>query len=180
MAEADKAFLPTHNEYIALERHVLQDNITLCDTKSGILLGFSALVILWCFDRLSEAAQHWSASLFLMKLEAILYGIAVLALLATIIFAWRVVKPRIRPSEDHIFWDSKIFRESETIFASRIQCAAPDALATDMLRHLHVLGGICREKFANFRRATISAQFSALIVFMAVCTRVAARLIDGL
>jgi hypothetical protein len=49
-----------------------------------------------------------------------------------------------------------------------IQSADPEVLATDMIRHLHILAGVCRSKLADFRRTTTAAQLF-LFVLLVVC-----------
>ena len=181
MAEAEKPFMPTHNEYVFVERHALQDNIILCDAKCGILLGFGALTLLWCLDKLLALSGN-GAERHLMSfatLEELLYAFAILALLVTVAFAWRVIRPRIQHSHDHIYWGSKVFTQPKTDFTIAIQKTDPDVLATDMLHHLHVLAGICRAKFANFERAIIAAQCAAGFVFLAVCVRITANFVQA-
>jgi hypothetical protein len=181
MAEAEKPFMPTHNEYVLVERHVLQDNITLCDAKCGILLAFGTLALLWCLDKLltltGNVPDHHLITF--ATIEELLYAFAVLALLTTVIFAWKVIRPRIQHSQDHMYWGSKVFTQSQTDFTIAIQKADQDVLATDMLHHLHVLAGVCREKFANFERAIIAAQYAAGFILLAVCVQVTANLVQA-
>jgi hypothetical protein len=181
MAEAEKPFMPTHNEYVFVERHALQDNIILYDAKCGILLAFGTITLLWCLDKLvlltGKGPDHHLSTF--ATIEALLYAFAVLALLVTVIFTWKVIRPRIQHSHDHIYWGSKVFTQSQKDFTIAIQKADQDVLAIDMLHHLHVLAGICREKFANFERAIIAAQCAAGFIFLAVCVQVTANLIQA-
>jgi hypothetical protein len=177
MAETEKSFLPTHNEYVSLERQVLQDNIILCDTKCGILLGFSAIVLLWCVDKVPTLSDKMRVAIFPTLAEAIFYTFAILALLVTIAFTWKVIRPRIRQSDDYIYWGSKVFERSEADFSIGIQEADQEVLASDMIRHLHILARVCRDKFANFRRAVIAAELSAVFVLLAVCVGIAANFV---
>jgi|GEM_PF-1793308 len=179
-AEPKQTFMPNHNEYVFVERHALQDNIILCDTKSGILLGFGALTILWCADHLLELASTKSSlsSMFSMA-ELTLQALGALMLIASLTFAWRVIKPRISAANDYIYWGSQVFLKSQAEFTTTIQNADPDRLATDMLHHLHVLAKICREKYANFRYATIAAEYAALFIFLSLGVSLVERLIEA-
>lgn len=179
MAETEKTFMTNHSEYVSVERHVLQDNIILCDTKCGILLGFGALILLWCLDKVLTLSENAGGPIFLTLAQAIFYGLATISLLVTISFTWRVIRPRIRQYDDHIYWGSKFFLQSREDFVIGIHGADQDALANDMLCHLHILAGICRDKFKNFGRAVIAAELSALFVFLAVSARIAANFIVG-
>ena len=166
MAETETNFSTTRAEYLLFERYVLQDNIILCDAKSGILVGFAVVTLLWCFDRLREAVAAGEVGG-----EALLFGMAMLALLAVIVFGWRAIKPRIKRGNDHIYWGSKVFTGSEQDYIAAVGSVEPDILAADMLRHLHIQGSICREKFDNFERALTASQFAGLFVLLAVCYR---------
>jgi hypothetical protein len=48
-----------------------------------------------------------------------------------------------------------------------IQSADPEVLATDMIRHLYILAGVCRSKFVDFRRTTTAAQAAFPFVLLA-------------
>jgi len=181
--EAKKpSYQATMSEYLVVERHVLQDNIILCDTKCGILLAFSALIIQWCLDNVLTLSGYKGAGLPLVcaRIEMVLYAFAVLSLFVTIGFTWRVIRPRIRTTDDHIFWGAKFFNQSEEAFMQTIQNVKGDVLAKDMLHHLHVLAGICREKFENFRCAAIAAELSAGFVLLAVSAELAAKFIRSI
>lgn len=179
MAETEKPFIPTHNEYVFVERHALQDNIILCDSKCGILLGFGALTLVWCLDKLLALTGNAEGRhlISFVTLEELFYALAVLALFVAITFAWKVIKPRIQHTHDHIYWGSKIFTQPQADFTISIQTADPDRLAIDMLHHLHVLARICREKYANFSRAIIAAEYAGGFVLLAVCVRIIANLV---
>lgn len=168
MTGTHPGFLPAHNEYVSFERHVLQDNIILCDAKSGALLGAGAVVMVWCVERFVNAAVEKS---LYSRFEAGALGVAILAIIVTMYFAWRVIKPRFVTSndDDHIFWASRTFDISEAAFTDRIQSAKPEVLAADMIRHLYILAGVCRRKFAYFRSATMAAQVAFVFVVLAVC-----------
>jgi hypothetical protein len=49
-----------------------------------------------------------------------------------------------------------------------IQSPDPEVLATDMIRHFHILAGVCRSKFTGFRHVTTAAQAASLFVLLAV------------
>lgn len=149
-----------HHDYLSFERHVLQDNIVLCDTKSGILLGAGAVVIVWCLDQLEKVTG---------AIQQMLYSLAIIAIMFTMYFAWNVIKPRIRRCDDHVFWESKLFQGSESEFTARIQSTESALFATDMIRHLHILADVCCRKFANLQRAAIAAKAAFLFVILAVC-----------
>jgi Family of unknown function (DUF5706) len=177
--EKNPSYQATMSEYLVVERHVLQDNIILCDTKCGILLAFSALIIEWCLDKVLTLSGYNVAGLPLVfaRIEMVLYAFAVLSLFVTIGFTWRVIRPRLRTTDDHIFWGAKFFNQSEEAFMQTIQNVKGEVLGKDMLRHLHVLAGICRDKFQNFRCAAIAAEFSTGFVLLAVSAELAEKFI---
>jgi hypothetical protein len=180
MAEAAKPITHNHHGYIEFERHTFQDNIILCDAKSGILLGFGALVVLWCLDKLLTLGEGGpELPPVLATAETILYVAAIVALIATIGLTWRVIRPRISQADDYIYWGSKVFQQSEAAFITDIQTADWAVLDRDMLRQLHVLAGICRNKYANFRRAVMAAEISAALLLVALLIKVAANLVHA-
>ena len=169
---------------MGFERHVLQENITLCDAKSGILLAFSTGLLGWCFDKLSyllpdlpKAGPSLSTSEWLGFIPIPLYVLAIFAWAVTIYFAWNSVKPRIRPTADYIFWDSSVFKKPQADFANDIRAAEPDLLMENMLGHLHMLAAICREKFHYFHRAVVPAEWRAILVSLAELSRVSGLLV---
>lgn len=179
MVEAENTYTTTHNEYVTVARHALQDNITLCDSKCGILLGFGAVVLLWCLDKVLTLTGDTAPRglLAVSSLEKLLYGSAVIALLITVIFAWKVIKPRIHHGHDHIYWGSRIFTQPQADFTIAVQKADPNHLAVDMLNHLHTLARICREKYANFALALVAAQFAGGFVVLAFSVQVGENLL---
>lgn len=166
MTETETNFSATRAEYLLFERYVLQDNIILCDAKSGILVGFAVVTLLWCFDRLREGVAGGE-----IEGGVLLFGIPMLALFVVIVFGWRAIKPRIKRGNDYVYWGSKAFAGSEQEYIAAIGSAEPGVLAADMLRHLHIQASICREKFDNFERALIAAQFAGLLLLLVVCYR---------
>lgn len=172
--EAEKlrvSLAPTqmHAEYIVFERHVLQDNIILCDTKAGILLAFAALIALRCLDKIHVFLRSSSNPQLLVP--GTLYVFALLSVLLTVYFAWKAIRPRIRQVQDYIFWGASTFKKSRSTFATEVEGLEDNILAESMLQYLHTLASICGEKFNHFRHAVITAEFSAVLFIVAELTQ---------
>ena len=160
------------DEFVVFERHVLQDNILLCDAKSGILVTFAAGVLWRCVQAVADFVIPDPGLLgYVQYLYLILYILAVPAWLVTAYWALRTVRPRIRPTEDHIYWGAPLFLKSPDEFVAGIRGAAPDALMDGMLRHLHTLGAICRDKYGCFHKAVRATEVAAIFFLPAEAIR---------
>ena len=63
-----------HDRFADFERSVLQENIVLCDSKSGVLLAFGGAMVIFCVDAFVASRSvhpdiaHWIArGLFLVS-----------------------------------------------------------------------------------------------------------------
>jgi hypothetical protein len=174
MSEVGEKLETDKRDYALFEKDVLQDNIILCDAKSGFLLAFAAIVMTRCLDKATELASARAASCICMThIVLILYAVAIVGFICTVVFVWRVVRPRLRPHDDFVYWGSKIFTGTEMEFAVAVQSVTPSALAVDLLRHLYILAEICRRKFANFQCAAVAAEFSTIVFVLAEVARIA-------
>jgi hypothetical protein len=172
MSGTGAAYQPTQAEYVAMERDVLQDNIILVDAKSGILMAFCAVVVFRCFDKLQEIKTVVASTCPCgLTASAILYWLAVLGLLVTTIFAWKVVKPRITKTNDLIYWGADAFLHDLNHFTTAVQSIGQTTLGQDVLQHLFVLAAICRKKFESFNRAIVAAEVSVTLALAAEAFR---------
>ncbi len=153
------------------ERGVLQDNIILCDAKSGVLLAFSGAMVIFCIDAFIDA--HRAAGRSISLTEALL-ALAGLAFLVSCHFSLTTVVPRlVRGRDDHIFWESSVFKLAPEAYVAAMEALDPEAERRDMLRHLHMLAGICRSKFWHFGRAIRIAQLGFVLLVIAELGRLA-------
>jgi hypothetical protein len=153
--------------FVDFERAVLQENIVLCDHKSGVLLAFTGAMVVYC---VSELGGHFAGGLrgwmgFVVP-GAIL--IAALAFLISSSFSLSTVMPRIRRgvTEDHIFWEAPAFKLPVEEYVAVMMGLDPVREHHEKLRHLHTLAAICRSKYANLRQAMTFAivGFAVLVV----------------
>jgi hypothetical protein len=171
MAAESKTLIHGERELIRdrfadFERGVLQDNIILCDAKSGILLAFAGGMVIFCVDAFVQAVGARPTGAIALA-GAGLLAMAGLAFVGACHFALMTVIPRIRRGmTDHVFWESPIFLLPVDDYVARMQTLDLASERHDKLRHLHMLAGICREKFRHFLRAIRFAQvgFVALVV----------------
>ena len=97
--------------FVEFERAVLQENIVLCDHKSGVLLAFTGAMVVYCVSELgSHPLGNLHAGVSLIVPAALL--VSALAFLASSSFSLSTVMPRIvrGVTEDHIFWEAPAFK----------------------------------------------------------------------
>lgn len=156
---------PPESGFISFERGVLQDNIILCDAKSGVLLAFSGAMVLLCIDTFIglHRAGDWA--------HRLACGVALAAggaFLVSCHFALATVIPRFhRSRDDLIFWESSIFKLSADEYVGRMKAITVMRQEDDMLHHLHLLARICRTKFLQFGRAIRLAQLGFALLVLA-------------
>jgi len=156
---------PRDSGFIYFERGVLQDNIILCDAKSGVLLAFSGAMVLLCIDTFIglHRAADWP--------HRVACGAALAAGSAFLVschFALTTVIPRYhRGRDDLIFWDSSIFKLSADDYVARMKALTVVSQEDDMLHHLHLLARICSTKFLQFGRAIRLAQLGFALLVLA-------------
>jgi len=156
---------PSHERFMDFERAVLQDNIILCDAKSGVLLAFSGGLVIFCIDAFVAAHQAAGRSI---SITEVLLALAGLAFLVSCHFTLTTVVPRlVRGRDDHIFWESSVFKLPVETYVAAMEALDPDVERRDMLRHLHMLSGICRTKFWHFGCAIRIAQLGFVLLVMA-------------
>jgi len=159
-----------HERFADFERGVLQDNIILCDAKSGVLLAFDGAMVIFGIDafvggRIShENLVHLAANgLFLLSAAAFLVSCH---------FSLTTVLPRLRRGhEDHIFWEASIFQLPVDRYVEVMENLDVEQERRDKLSHLHMLAGICRTKFAHFQIAIRSGQIAFGLLVLAELAR---------
>jgi hypothetical protein len=153
------------DQFAEFERAVLQDNIILCDQKSGILLAFAAALILVCLDGFN--APELKHAGLLAKGSRGLLVVSALSFLVCCYFALSTVIPRIRKGpDDHIFWESPVFKLPVEQYVERFRNMDVVLERDNRLRYLHTMASICRTKFRHFALALRFGQlgFVALVL----------------
>lgn len=159
-------------EFVGFERDVLHGNIGLCDQKSGILLAFSAAMVVYCLQALSGAADSAAGRGWQIAIH-VLYLLGTAGFFLAAYFALRVIRPRLhRHANDYVFWESDLFLLSEPDFLSSISALDSEALEGAMRQHLHRLADICRRKFANMSYAIMCGEIAFLTVVAAELVRI--------
>ena len=161
-----------HERFADFERAVLQDNIILCDAKSGVLLAFSSAMVVFCIDAFvgGRAGAGWlhhaANALFLLAAAGFLVGCH---------FSLTTVLPRIhRGADDHIFWEAPVFQLPVEAYVDRMAALDLAVERRDKLGHLHMLAGICRKKFAHFQLAIRFGQAAFVVLVLAELARIVA------
>jgi hypothetical protein len=156
------------------ERAVLQDNIALFDTKASAVLAFSGVMVIYCID--SIATIHIASSAYVWILGPAIHALLVVAALGFLVsamFSLSTVRPRlVSGGEDHVFWDSAIFRLPVAEYLTAMKALDPAVARDDKLRHLHLLAGICRNKIRHFRTSLYVAEGAFLALVAAELARV--------
>ncbi len=159
-----------HERFADFERGVLQDNIVLCDAKAGVLLAFDGAMVIFCIDAfVNGRAGH--PGLVLMAING-LFLLAAAAFLISCHFSQTTVLPRIRRGrEDHIFWEAPVFHLPLERYIETMEKLDAESERRDKLAHLHMLAGICRNKFSHFQIAIRSAQLAFGLLVLAELAR---------
>lgn len=161
-----------HERFADFERGVLQDNIILCDAKSGVLLAFDGAMVIFSVD--AFVGHHEGADLFASHALATgLFMLAALLFLFSCHFSLTTVVPRIRRGgQDRIFWEADIFRQPVEDYVNQMESIDNRVEHRDKLRHLHMLAGICRAKFRHFLLAMRFGQVGFLVLVLAELARI--------
>jgi hypothetical protein len=153
--------------FVDFERAVLQENIVLCDHKSGVLLAFTGAMVVYCVSELARRPLGDPHGTMKIIIPVILL-VAALAFLISSSFSLSTVMPRIRRgvTEDHIFWEAPAFKLPVEDYVAVMMGLDPVREHHEKLRHLHTLAAICRSKYANLRQAMAFAivGFAVLVV----------------
>ena len=161
------------DRFADFERGVLQDNIILCDGKSGVLLAFDGAMVIFCVDTFVDLQKHVPALDSWRELPVALFIVSGLAFLASCHFALTTVVPRLRRGKiDHIFWEAPVFSLSEDRYVEEMRQLDVSTGWNDKLRHLHMLAGICKKKFSHFQVAIRLAQLGFLLLIAADLGRI--------
>jgi hypothetical protein len=156
------------------ERGVLQENIALFDAKAAGVLAFAGVMVIFCIDAFvtvhAAAGPHaWLVGPAIRTLLMVAAGGFLLAAM----FSLNTVKPRIvRGGEDHVFWDSPVFKLPVEDYVSAMDRLDPHVERDDKLRHLHLLAGICRTKIRHFQASLYVVQGAFLALVAAELLRV--------
>lgn len=161
------------DRFAEFERGVLQDNIILCDGKSGVLLAFDGAMIVFCVDNLVHLQRSLANFAWWSEIPVALFLAAALGFLVSCHFALMTVVPRIhRGRPDHIFWEAPVFRLPEDQYVRTMRELDVSTGWTDKLRHLHLLAGICRDKFGHFHLAIRIGRIAFLVLVLGQLARV--------
>jgi hypothetical protein len=156
------------DRFADFERSVLQDNIILCDGKSGVLLAFDGAMVIFCVDTFVERQRAIHAIDLLHEAQVALFVAAAVAFLVSCHFGLTTIVPRLRRGRpDHIFWEAPIFSLGEEGYAQEMRKLDVATAWSDKLRHLHLLAGICKSKFQHFHIAIRTAQVGFLTLVVA-------------
>jgi len=177
MASTTRTFATAEHElrdrFADFERGVLQDNIILCDGKSGVLLAFDGAMVIFSVDTFVELQRHAARFDVLREGLALLFVAAGLAFLISCHFALTTVIPRLRRGKaDHIFWEAPIFSLSEDSYVDTMRRLDASTGWSDKLRHLHMLAGICKKKFSHFQIAIRLGQIGFVLLVAAEFGRI--------
>ncbi|HEY5412216.1 MAG TPA: hypothetical protein VIJ94_15965 [Caulobacteraceae bacterium] len=159
-----------HERFAHFERAVLQDNIVLCDAKSGVLLAFGGAMVIFCIDAFVGGHSPHAGALHMAANS--LFLISAAAFLVSCHFSLTTVLPRLRRGrEDHIFWEAPVFDLPVESYIEIMEELDAVKERRDKLAHLHMLAGICRTKFSHFQIAIRSAQAAFALLVAAELAR---------
>lgn len=161
------------DRFADFERGVLQDNIILCDGKSGVLLAFDGAMVLFAVDTFAALQRGLHTIVLWREMSSAGFLLAALAFLISCHFALMTVVPRLRRGRaDHIYWEAPVFGLSEEAYIEEMGRLDVSVAWSDKLRHLHLLASICKAKFRHFLKAIRLAQLGFLVLVLAELGRV--------
>jgi len=162
-----------HERFADFERAVLQDNIVLCDAKSGVLLAFGGAMVIFCIDAFVNGRAAGGGALH--QAANALFLISAAGFLISCHFSLTTVLPRLRRGrEDHIFWEAPVFDLSVDDYVVKMEGLDAVMERHDKLGHLHMLAGICRTKFSHFQLSIRFGQAGFLVLVLAELARIVA------
>jgi hypothetical protein len=162
-----------NHRFADFERGVLQDNIILCDAKSGVLLAFSGAMVIFCIDAFVGGHAPHQGPVHLVANG--LFLLAAATFLVSCHFSLTTVLPRLRRGrEDHIFWEAPVFSLPLDGYIDAMENLDLERERREKFAHLHTLAGICRSKFNHFRMAIRSGQGAFVLLVLAELGRLIA------
>jgi hypothetical protein len=167
-SRVEAAFL--HERFADFERGVLQDNIILCDAKMGILVAFAGAMVIYCIDMAGRSGVLRRTSSWISTAEAWGFAAAAIGFLVTCAFALAAIAPRVRPHQvnaDYVFWGARAYRQPLPAFLEEMHGLDVEVEHENKLRHLYILAGVCRDKFAHLRLA-MGAAAAAFVLLVLV------------
>jgi hypothetical protein len=159
--------LPAVSEYVAIMRESFEGAIALMDAKAGILLAFAGAVFIFTADTLGKVLDsHHAAHPRVFVLTLAFLGVGAVALLATMVLCWMVIKPRTKTARNRFFWKSEFFDGSAQDFGARVRASSANDFESDAIIDAHNLASICRAKNERF---SLAARFGevAILLFLA-------------
>ena len=154
---------------------MLQDNIILCDTKSGVLLAFTGAMVIFCLESVAASPSVHHLAPWATLASVVGFFIAAIGFLISGTFSLSTVMPRIhrRAPADHIFWEAPSFRLSVEDYIGHMHALDVHVEHDEKLRHLHTLAMICRAKFAHLRHAMNFAILGFVLIVVAELAKAA-------
>jgi hypothetical protein len=128
----------------------LASQIQNADTKASLILGVNAILIgmlaALAAERISMVSDYSHNTPAL--LSALLLGVALLLLGASVYFALMVTRPAMKRARDGgLFYFSTIQSLSHDEFIERFEAMSPQQVRRDLLSQVYTLAGITRRKF---------------------------------
>ncbi len=146
--------------YSEFELELLHHAITVADQKASFVLGLAVAFAAAAFEPTILAVKAHAEP------RALLGAVGEFCIIASAIGAFLAVVPRIisgTPTSD-TYWGSTIFRGPVEAYVRRVGEITSAELSSAMLRHLHVLGRICRKKYVRLRLAFYTAPVGVLLL----------------
>ena len=131
-------------------------------------------MVLYCVDSIATFRSASDSYAWIVRPTIlVLLVVATSGFLLSAMFSMSTVRPRVvRGAEDHVFWDSAVFRLPLDDYLAAMKALDPAVARDDKLRHLHLLAGICRDKIRHFRTSLYVAEAAFLALVAAEVARV--------
>lgn len=144
-------------------RGFLQGQISLADSKAGVVLTLSIMVVAYVVR--SGGGPGWKGPLATWGPDAVLALGATLLLGVAVIGALAVVVPRYAAGhpEGYVFWRAVLARPTPGAYADEVLGLTEEELERALLEDCHRLSSICSRKFRVLRWTMWTASLGLLL-----------------
>jgi len=140
----------------------ISDQIKFCDTKTGLLLTASGIVLGVLFQLFSNLNQ-FKKGILIMSLTTDI---------ASIIIFFIIIYPRIGSEEDTIFYWGNILKYKKNEYKKKINLISNDEIKNDLIGQISYLSKICGAKMHHLKFGSFMLLISILsigVFYLIIC-----------
>lgn len=142
-------------EYADQQFEMVTRNIETADAKAGIVSTLVGGFLAFLAARQAEVTHQATDGMNLIRgLEIAVFGISGVCLVASGLFSFSVIFPRLAVRADDLaFWGSISQFQSSELFVQKLDEASADAISDQRIRQCYDLSRVCRRKYETLRIA---------------------------